>query len=207
MNKIFIILLLFSISLSPAVLMAETAEEKRRIEEEKRDQLRPSETHPGETQPRGEKKEETLPLSFVDRIYFAELMTRKISFRYDASKIFVLLMGVENQYIDMNSQIIFLKEKNFLPKKFEADFRPREPLRKGLFAYMLYKALDVKGGISLSLFGVSERYALKELVYQGILASGNTDDILTGEELVSTTMRAAEFISEKNLPKKEETTK
>lgn len=202
MKNIFIILLLFSIIFFPFVLMAETAEEKRRIEEEKRDELRSSETHPSRQQ-----EEKTLPLSFVDRIYFAELMTRKISFRYDASKIFVLLMGVENQYIDMNSQIIFLKEKNFLPKKLEADFSPREPLRKGLFAYMLYKALDVKGGITLSLFGISERYALKELVYQGILASGNENDILTGEELVSTTMRAADFISKKNLSKREETTK
>ncbi|MCK5504751.1 MAG: hypothetical protein KAJ10_06290 [Thermodesulfovibrionia bacterium] len=202
MKKIFIILLLPSIIFSPCLLLAETAEERRRIEEEKRDELRSSEGHPLKQQ-----EEKTLPLSFVDRIYFAELMTRKISYRYDASKIFVLLMGVENQYIDMDSQIIFLKEKNFLPKKFEADFSPREPLRKGLFAYMLYKALDVKGGITLSLFGVSERYALKELVYQGILASGNENDILTGEELVSTTMRAAEFISKKNLSKIEETTK
>ena len=202
MKNIFIILLLFSIIFSPCLLLAETAEERRRIEEEKRNELRSSEVHPLKQQ-----KLETLPLSFVDRIYFAELMTRKISFRYDASKIFVLLMGVENQYIDMNSQIIFLKEKNFLPKKLEADFSPREPLRKGLFAYMLYKALEVEGGITLSLFGISERYALKELVYQGILASGNENDILTGEELVSTTMRAADFISKKNLSKREETIK
>ena len=78
-----------------------------------------------------------------------------------------------------------------------------EPLRKGLFAYMLYSALDVKGGITLSLFGVSERYALKELVYQGILSSGNVKDILSGDELVTTTMRAADFIAKKNRAKRE----
>jgi hypothetical protein len=202
MKKICIILLLPSIIFTPSLLLAETAEERRRIEEEKRNALRSSEVHPLKRQ-----EERTLPLSFIDRIYFAELMTRKVSFRYDAGKIFVLLMGVENQYIDLNSQIIFLKEKKLLPKKLEADFSPREPLRRGLFAYMLYKALDLKGGITLSLFGISERYALKELVYQGIMASGNANDILTGDELVSTTMRAADHISKKNLSKRKETTK
>ncbi len=198
MNKIFIILLLSSIIFFPSLLLAETVEEKRRVEEEKRDDLHSSEVHPLKQQ-----EEETLPLDVIDRIYFAELMTRKVSFRYDAGKIFVLLMGVENLYIDLNSQIIFLIEKKLLPGKLESDFSPMEPLRKGLFAYMLYRALDVKGGITLSLFGVSERYALKELVYQGILSSGNVNDILTGDELVTTTMRAADFIAKKNLAKRE----
>jgi hypothetical protein len=111
--------------------------------------------------------------------------------------IFVLLMGVENQYIDLNSQIIFLKEKNLLPPEVASDFKPNEPLRKGLFAYMLYRALDMKGGIILSLFGTRERYALKELVYQGILSSGNVKDIMSGDELVTSTMRAADFIANK----------
>jgi hypothetical protein len=199
MKKIFIILLLSSIISPPCLLLAETAEQRRRVEEEKRNDLRSSEIHPLK-----QREEETLPLDLIDRIYFAELMTRKVSFRYDASKIFVLLMGVENLYIDLASQIIFLREKKLLPGKLESDFSPMEPLRKGLFAYMLYRTLDMKGGITLSLFGVSERYALKELVYQGILSSGNVKDILSGDELVTTTMRTADYIAKKHQAKTEQ---
>ena len=106
-------------------------------------------------------------------------------------------MGVENKYIDLNSQIAFLKENRFLPKKIAQDFKPTEPLRKGLAAYIFYKALGLKGGIIIRVFGSTQRYALKELAYQGIMPSGNVNDIVSGDELISTLTRAANYLSEK----------
>ena len=120
-------------------------------------------------------------------------MLKRIAYRYDASKALVILMRVENQYISLDSQIHFLKKKNILPKKFESEFDPMEPLRKGLIAYMFSMALDIKGGVVLSLFGMSERYALKKLVYQGMMSSGNVKDIVSGEELISILTQAGNF--------------
>lgn len=189
MKKIFIFLICI-IGL-PSLLSAETQEEKRRVEEEKREVLRPSEAHITEAKPAPQ------PLAPIDLIYFTELMPKRIAYRYDACKALVVLMGVEDEYIDLDSQVAFLREKNLLPKRLESEFDPMQPLRRGLTAYMLCKALNIKGGITLSIFGVSERYALNELAFQGIMSSGNANDIVSGDELVLATMQAADYLAKK----------
>jgi len=194
MKKIFIILVIFFIF--PSILMAQSLEEKRRIEEGKRESLRPTEGRVPE-----EKKRTAPPLDPIDLVYFAELMMKRIAYRYDACKALVILMGVENQFIDLGSQIAFLRKENILPKSFETEFDPTKPLRKGLTAYMFNKALDIKGGLILSLFGINERYSLKELVYQGMMASGNVKDIVSGEELISILTQAGNFKANKDKPK------
>ncbi len=111
--------ILVSFVMFPSLLMAQTPEQARRIEEEKREALRPT-----ETQAVKEKKTSPPPLDPLDLIYFAELMLKKVAFRYDACKALVLLTKVENQYIDLGSQIIFLRGKKILPKRCEKEFDP-----------------------------------------------------------------------------------
>ena len=197
MKKIFIILA--SLVILPSLLIAQTREENRRIEEEKRENLRPSEGRIPK-----EKKATSPPLDPIDIIYFVELMPRKIAFRYDACKALVILKGVENQFIDLGSQIAFLRKNSILPKRFESEFDPTKPLRKGLTAYMFCKALEIKGGIFLRLLGMSERYALKELVHQGMMSSGNVKDIVGGEELVSILTQAGNYMAKRRETKDSE---
>lgn len=187
MKKLFI--LWISLSIFPSSLAAQNQEQMRRIEEGKRESLRPSEGLDVE-----ERRGATAPIDPNDLLYFIELIPRRIAFRYDASKALVILMGVEKRYIDLDSQITFLEEKNLIPKGFEFD--PKRPLRKGLTAYMFCKALEIRGGLILRLFGMNERYALKELVHQRIISPGNVKDIVSGEELVSILTNAGNHIAE-----------
>ena len=53
--------------------------------------------------------------------------------------------------------------------------------------------LLLRGGICLKLLGIRERYALKELVYKGMMSSGTTNDILTGDELFFAYMQATNY--------------
>lgn len=183
------------LSLFPSPLIAQTAEEDRRVEERKREDLQPSEISiPIEKK---EAPRPKAPIAPIDLVYFAELMPRRITFGYDACKALVVLMGVEDEYIDLDAQVAFLREKNLLPKKFESEFDPMEPLRKGLVAYMFCKALEIKGGLTLSIFGMSQRYAIKELVFQGIMSSGNVNDIVSGEELVLIITQAADYMAKR----------
>lgn len=177
--------------LLPSPLMSENLEEKRRIEEIKRESLKPSEVRVGE------EKEAPSPASLVELAYFTELTQKRITFRYDACRLLVLLMGVEEQYLDLDSQVAFIKEKNLLPKKYALEFSPMEPLRKGLAAYMFCKLLNIKGGITLRYFGISERYALKELAFEGIMPSGNVKDIVSGEELISAFIQTGNYMAKK----------
>ncbi len=191
MKKMLVILVAFIIF--PSLLLAQTPEQARRIEEQKRENLRPTEGQTSKV-----KKKTPPPLDPIDLVYFAELMLKKITYRYDISKAIVILMGVENQFIDLGSQITFLKNENILPKKFDKkEFDVTKPLRKGLTAYMFCKALKIKGGILLTLFGVNQRYALKELVHQGVMSSGNVKDVVSGEELVLILTRAGIYMAKK----------
>lgn len=195
MKKIFIILTFFM--LLPSFLIAQTPEEKRRVEEKKREDLQSTEAGI----PEKAKPQPRPPIEPIDVIYLAELSTRKIAFGYDACKAIVILMGVENEYIDLNSQVSFLKKRGLIPKKFESSFDPMKPLRKGLTAYMFCEALRIKGGIFLRLLGANQRYALKELVFQGIMPSGNVKDIVSGEELILILMQAADYMTKNPVSK------
>ena len=190
MKRIFIILFFFIIS--PSLLTATTPEEERRVEEEKRGSLQATEVRPFK-----EKQVVSPPLAPIDMVYFAELMPKRVTFGYDICRVLIMLLGVENEYIDLNAQITFLKEKNIIPKNIKSRFDPMQPLRKGLAAYMLCKALDIKGGFWLRLFGVSQRYALKELAFQGIMPSGNVHDIVRGDELVLAYIQAVNYMEKR----------
>jgi len=131
----------------------------------------------------------------ADSFYLAEMPLRKVTYRYDLCKALVLLRGVENRYIDLNSQVAYLKQEGLLPERLEDEFDPMLPLRKGLTAYILRNALNIKGGLFLHLFPSSERFALSELLYVGIMSAGNTNDLVSGDELSSIITRAANHIA------------
>lgn len=58
------------------------------------------------------------------------------------------------------------------------------PLDRGTLAYMLCKALGIKGGLTMGVFGTTRRYALRECVYLGLIPGGTTGQYLSGRELI-----------------------
>lgn len=57
-------------------------------------------------------------------------------------------------------------------------------LTKGTLAYMACKALDIKGGLTTRVFGMSRRYALREAQHVGLITGGSMDEYVTGRELI-----------------------
>jgi hypothetical protein len=176
---------------------ATTSQIDRRIEEVKRAELSQSVEVPiriHRTAP--PKTPSDLPSAPAPRpmkeLYFNQLGQKRIAFRYDAAKAVTLLMNVDQKYIDLDAQTAYLRELKLLPAKYDGSFDPMQPLRKGVLAFMFYRLLELRGGVVLMLFGPSERYALKELAFQGFLAPGHVDDLVSGEELVYLLTRATE---------------
>ena len=102
-------------------------------------------------------------------------------------------MERDEELIDLDSQVAYLRENGLLSKRFREGFDPMEPLRKGPAAYMFLRALGIRGGIVLHLFGPGERYALKELVFQGMMSPGHVNDLVSGAELVQMMSQAAAY--------------
>jgi len=190
MKKCLPLLTLFF--LFPAYLLsaAPNPQDDRRIEEQKREELKPTEVH---YQAKKQTKKSP-PLSDEDITYLSALGFKKVTYGYDLCKTLVILLKVENKYVGLDAQVAFLKEQKLLPKKIEDTFDPVQPLRRGIAAYALRKVLHVKGGIFLRIFNESQRYALKELTYEGIMSSGHINEIISGDELSSAITRAVNHL-------------
>lgn len=182
-----ILLILFII---PSALYSKVNEE-RRIKQGKITSLQPTEipsTYGKSPQP--------LPKEESEDSYFQDLLSREIAYNKDACKAIVILLGVKDTYADADSQKAFLEESKIIPIKGRG-FDLEAPICKGAAAWMFCRALGIKGGLWLRFFGMSERYALRELVYEGIMPGGSTDEIVNGQELVLMLTKAAEYATEK----------
>jgi hypothetical protein len=75
----------------------------------------------------------------------------------------------------------------------QADWRLLEGslLTKGTLAYMVCQALEIKGGVTMRLFGINRRYALRECIHRRLIASGTVDEYVTGRELIDVISNAA----------------
>ena len=73
------------------------------------------------------------------------------------------------------------------------NFKADSPLTKGQVSYMVFKALKLKGGFTLRLFGVSRRYALRECADLGIIKGGESQRYVTGGELMAILSRANQY--------------
>ncbi|MBN2120824.1 MAG: hypothetical protein JW734_07205 [Candidatus Omnitrophica bacterium] len=197
MGKRLFVLFIFLFSLCPA-LFSEPPRQDKRIEEEKRKDLKQSQEPLAE-----ETKKELTATQEVGFDYFRSLISKEIALQADACKSLAVLLNIDQEFQDLPSQINALKQKNIIPKKLTSSFNPQEPLRKGVAAYMFCKALDIKGGVVLRIFGISQRYALKELVFQEIMRPGYERDVVSGKELVLMVTEAANYL----ISKQDKTTK
>jgi len=193
MSKLLILVLILT-SLCQ-IALAQSLEDKRRVEEEKRKDLKLSEFYLPDA-------EVTIALSVDEsdqNAYFTGLLSKEVAVLSDAYKTLTILMGAHDQFSDINSQFNFLVENGIVSKNIGTKTNYDEPLRKGATAYMFAKAIDMKGGIILRSFGLSQRYAFKELVYQGIMFPGNVHDVMSGQELILTLTQAADYMAEKQV--------
>ncbi len=67
------------------------------------------------------------------------------------------------------------------------------PVTKGTAAYMLVKALGIRGGLTMAVFGPSRRYAFRECVYLKLISGGTPGEHVSGRELLDILSAAERF--------------
>ncbi|MDD5438976.1 MAG: hypothetical protein PHS37_02180 [Candidatus Omnitrophica bacterium] len=192
-------LALFLIAGFPQISFAEFSVQERRIEEEKRANLRHTE------QVAAPKKEPAGETPEIDVSYFRELLSKRVIYIADACKVLAILTEADCRAGDARSQLLYFKDKKIFPKNILKDLEPDTPLRKGVAAYMFAAALHIKGGVVLTLFGLNQRYAMSELIYEGLLYPGDEHDIISGTELVLLFTGAADYCAATRPPKAAQT--
>jgi len=172
--------ILFCFLLMRVSAFAASAEDTRGREEDKRKSLAPTEVQQYPATPAHEPESDKENYAFLSELY-----NKKVSSIADACRAISIVLGREEQFV----------QDNLLPPSIKKKFNYQEPLRKGQAAYMLCKALDMEGGLWLRLLGLNQRYALRELVYEGIMFPGNVQDFMSGKELISTLTQAADYLT------------
>ncbi len=79
-------------------------------------------------------------------------------------------------------RVALLKSRNLLSHSFNqpAD----QALGRGTISIALVHMLDIKGGLTMRLFGATEHYATRELEYRDIYPRSSDNQIFTGSEFV-----------------------
>ncbi|MFC1510419.1 hypothetical protein ACFL49_02045 [Candidatus Omnitrophota bacterium] len=186
-----ILIISFSIFFSCPSYAANTTTSDRRLEEEKRSNLQPTETIFEEDQAFDASG------SLDMDVFFEQLLEKEWAFVSDGLQVLVILLGEELQIVGFESQMNFFQTKRYLSLKSAEKMQPQDLLRKGLMAEMLVKVLEIRGGLHMMLWGVTPRYAIKELVHEGIMFSGAVNEGLSGKELIYMLKEAADYIDER----------
>lgn len=126
--------------------------------------------------------------------YFNTVIGEKAVKFADGLETIATLLQIEQQYPDFIAQRKFLEKTGILSPKWKSR-SPDDILRRGELAYMLVKMLRLKGGLKARILGMNQRFAMEELIYEGIMREGHQRDLITGQELVYVATSVAEFMA------------
>ena len=181
------ILLIFSAPLA----YGQTMQDNRRQEEEKRDSLRPSEVQVYSFEQEPLLKQESPELLFLNQLY-----SKKTAQFSDALKVTTMLLRIYDPERDFAFELATLREKQIVSRSISERVAADAWLSKGTVAYMFCQALGIKGGVWMRLFGVSQRYCLRELVFAGIMQARGVNELVSGAELVDMFTKAVDYLEQ-----------
>jgi hypothetical protein len=138
--------------------------------------------------PQGEQSPE-----FLDR-----LSSQKHVSENDAMRGILMLLDGQDAAKSFQDRVEALKGRSIVDSSWS--FNAARPLTRGRLAYMLCQALEIRGGVILTLTGPSQRYCVRELQYQGLLASGIMTTEISGGEFVAVLARADAYKNTGEVP-------
>lgn len=109
----------------------------------------------------------------------------------DACRVIKTLLDHTDQEESFSSVRKNLIEKKVIPSDWT--YTRTSPVTKGMVSSMLCNALNIKGGITMRILGNTQRYALRECVWIGIVLEGTVDEYVSGGELLAIFARAEIF--------------
>lgn len=104
-----------------------------------------------------------------------------------------LLMYIDkaDQAKSYEERVKLMKSLGMLQEGF--DGKAKEAVTRGTVAVAVVKVLEIKGGIILHVFPKSERYATRELVYEGVYPPSTQNQIFSGAEFVGIIGRIEDY--------------
>jgi hypothetical protein len=117
----------------------------------------------------------------------------------EAASLILLLVHGQDPFTSFEQRQAALISQGFISPSWK--LQATEPVTKGTLAYMLCRALDMKGGLFFRL-APCRRYAYREAVYQALMMRGSEFEPLTGPEVVGIMGTAGRLKAGQTLQKK-----
>ncbi len=114
--------------------------------------------------------------------FWHELANRHVTSNDDAFHGILLYTDNHDDSKNYNQRVTTLKSRGLLPASFSEP--PNEAVTRGTLAVAIVKIVGIKGGWVMHVFGPTPRYAVKELVYDGIFPPSSPQQTFSGTEFV-----------------------
>lgn len=124
--------------------------------------------------------------AYLDRISALDAVSEN-----DALRGVLLLMDGDDPHRTFQQRVETLRARDVLDASW--DFDATRSVTRGKFAYMIYQACRVPGGVVLTVAGPSQRYCLRELQYRDIMPDGSMFGSVSGMEAVAVLGKADVF--------------
>jgi hypothetical protein len=129
---------------------------------------------------------------FETRIEFwQQLSNQSITSNDDAFHAMLLYFEGHDASGNFAERVTRLQALGMLPKGFAAT--ADQSVDRGTLAVALAKALEIKGGATMRLFGASPRYAVRALQYRGLYPESSPNQTFSGAEFVGVMGRVEDF--------------
>jgi len=132
--------------------------------------------------------EETAPIARDSGALAYQLSSQMWCTNDQACSMLLHLVDGQDPHENFDQRLVALDVKGMADASW--DIQADQPVTKGTLAFMLCRALEIKGGVMMHLIP-SRRYAYKEAVFQNLMLRGSENEPLTGPEAVGIFGRAA----------------
>lgn len=141
----------------------------------------------------------------VDTFWHEHLQTQPMVTMAEAYRAMLLLADGREQYADFEARRAALQERGIVRPAW--NLQREACIDRGSVAYMVCRILQIRGGVNFNLFaplGIGDRrYAVRELIYMGMMTPGASYRYLTGGELVELLAEADRYMASRGLYEEE----
>lgn len=103
----------------------------------------------------------------------------------------LLYLGGKDESPDYAARVAALKSRRMLPRNFN---EPAETaIARGTLAVAIVRALEIRGGLTMTVFGPTPRYAARELQFMNLYPPGGTHQTFTGNEFLGIIGRMEDY--------------
>ncbi len=124
--------------------------------------------------------------------FWHTLADRPVTSNDEAFHGLILFVAQEPVTTSYEDRVTFLKERGLLAKGF--DGKANEAVRRGTVAVALTRELKIKGGLILHISPYSERYATREMIYEGLFPMSSPHQTFSGREFLGVIGKAEDYL-------------